>query len=45
MLAKQGSMESTDAPYFVDLVNDSLLDKFSDYNFQTNTYRVYTTLD
>ena len=43
-LAKQG-MESTDAPYFVDLVNDTLLEKFPDYNFQSNTYRVYTTLD
>ena len=44
VLVKQG-MESTDAPYFVDLVNDSLLEKFPDYNFQSNTYRVYTTLD
>ena len=44
VIAKQG-MESTDAPYFVDLVNDLLLDKFPDYNFQANTYRVYTTLD
>ncbi len=43
-LAKH-STESTDAPYFVDLVNDTLLDKFQDYDFQTTTYRVYTTLD
>jgi penicillin-binding protein 1B len=43
-LVKQG-MDSTDAPYFVDLVNDTLLEKFPDYNFQSNTYRVYTTLD
>src|SRR5580693_135749 len=43
-LGKQG-MESTDAPFFVDLVNDALLDKFPDYNFQSNTYRIYTTLD
>ena len=43
-LARQG-MESTEAPYFVDLVNDALLEKFPDYNFQSNTYRVYTTLD
>ncbi len=35
----------TEAPYFVDLVNDTLLDKFPDYNFQSNSYRVYTTLD
>ena len=39
------STESTDAPYFVDLVNDTLLDKFQDYDFQTTTYRIYTTLD
>ena len=39
------AMESTDAPYFVDLVNDALLDKFPDYDFQNSTYRVYTTLD
>ena len=37
--------ESTEAPYFVDLVNDTLLEKFPDYNFQSNSYRVYTTLD
>jgi penicillin-binding protein 1B len=43
-LAKQGT-ESTEAPFFVDLVNDALLEKFPDYNFQSNTYRVYTTLD
>ncbi|HEV2201894.1 MAG TPA: PBP1A family penicillin-binding protein [Bryobacteraceae bacterium] len=36
--------ESTDAPYFVDLVNDTLQNKFS-YDFQNNSYRVFTTLD
>ena len=40
-----GSGESVEAPFFVDLVNDTLLEKFPDYNFQSNTYRVYTTLD
>src|SRR5579863_2685708 len=44
VLAKQGP-ESMDAPYFVAIVNDALVDKFPDYNFQTNSYRVYTTLD
>ena len=29
----------------MDLVNDTLLEKFPDYNFQSNSYRVYTTLD
>jgi len=36
--------ESSDAPYFVDLVNDTLQNKFQ-YDFQNNSYRVYTTLD
>jgi penicillin-binding protein 1B len=44
VLTKQGT-ESADAPYFVDLVNDTLTEKFPDYDFQANTYRVYTTLD
>jgi penicillin-binding protein 1B len=44
VLVKQG-MDSAEAPYFVDLVNDTLIEKFPDYNFQSNTYRVYTTLD
>ena len=41
----EGGVESTDAPYFVDLVNDDLQEKFSDHDFQANSYRVYTTLD
>jgi len=45
MVVAKGTNESAEAPYFVDLVNDSLLEKFPDYNFQSNTYRVYTTLD
>jgi penicillin-binding protein 1B len=44
VLAKQDN-DSADAPYFVDLVNDTLADKFQDYDFQTNAYRIYTTLD
>ncbi|HTP89164.1 MAG TPA: PBP1A family penicillin-binding protein [Bryobacteraceae bacterium] len=43
-LAHSG-MESTDAPYFVDMVNDVLSDKFEGRDFQTRPYRVYTTLD
>jgi penicillin-binding protein 1B len=38
-------MESSEAPYFVDLVNDELQSEFGDYDFQNSTYRVYTTLD
>ena len=31
--------------FFRDLVTDTLIDKFQDYDFQTSTYRIYTTLD
>ena len=41
----QGASESTDAPYFVDLVNDTMQNRFQDYDLQNNSYRVYTTLD
>jgi penicillin-binding protein 1B len=41
----EGGVESADAPYFVDLVNDKLQDKFQDIDFQSNSYRVYTTVD
>ena len=39
------SGDSNDAPYFVDLVNQTLQNRFQDRDFQTNSYRVYTTLD
>jgi penicillin-binding protein 1B len=38
-------VESSDAPYFVDLVNDELQTEFQDRDFQDTSYRVYTTLD
>ncbi len=37
--------ESSDAPYFVDLVNETLQSRFQDRDFQNSSYRVYTTLD
>jgi penicillin-binding protein 1B len=40
-----GGIESTDAPYFVDLVNDNLQEQFQEHDFQAHSYRVYTTLD
>ncbi len=40
-----GELESSDAPYFVDLVNDELQDKFGDWDFAHNTYRIYSTID
>jgi penicillin-binding protein 1B len=41
----KGGSDSTDAPYFVDLVNDGLIEQFQDYDFQNSSFRVYTTLD
>ena len=43
-LAAAGA-ESSDAPYFVDLVNDELQTRFTDYDFQAGSYRIYTSLD
>jgi penicillin-binding protein 1B len=37
--------ESSDAPYFVDLVNDAMQSRIPERDFQTRSYRVYTTLD
>ena len=37
--------ESSDAPYFVDLVNDTLQSRFEDTDFQADSYKVFTTLD
>jgi penicillin-binding protein 1B len=37
--------QSAEAPYFVDLVGNTLQDKFQDTDFQSNAFRVYTTLD
>ncbi len=41
----KGTSTSVEAPYFVDLVNDSLQTKFQDENFQSNAFRIYTTID
>ncbi|MGD0362304.1 MAG: PBP1A family penicillin-binding protein [Bryobacteraceae bacterium] len=43
-LAK-GTVQSLDAPYFVDQVNEFLQSQFQDIDFQANSFRVYTTLD
>ena len=42
--ARQG-MESADAPYFVDLVNERLSNEFGDKDFQASGSRIYTSLD
>ncbi len=43
-LSNSGS-QSSDAPYFVDLINDELQNRFGDYDFQAGSYRIYTSLD
>ena len=40
-----GQAESSDAPYFVDLVNDALEKRFPGTDFQKESARIYTTLD
>jgi len=44
VITKQG-VESADAPYFVDLVNERLSANFQDQNFQDSGSKIYTTLD
>ncbi len=39
------NVEASDAPYFVDLIKDSVLSHFSERDIADNGYRVYTTLD
>ena len=43
-VTRQG-IESTDAPYFVDRVNDILADQFGERDFQESGSRIYTTID
>jgi penicillin-binding protein 1B len=40
-----GGSENSDAPYFVDMVKDHLLDRFSEEQLLSQSFRVYTTLD
>ena len=41
----RGTTQASEAPYFIDLVKDNLLDQFQDRDFQNDSYRIYTTLD
>jgi penicillin-binding protein 1B len=45
LVLAQGGIESTDAPYFVDLVYDELQEQVANHDFQSSSYRIYTTLD
>ncbi len=40
-----GTLETSSAPYFVDMVKDHLLDKMSEADLNSQNYRIYTTLD
>jgi penicillin-binding protein 1B len=39
------NVEASDAPYFVDMVRDSLISKFNETELNDSSYRIYTTLD
>jgi penicillin-binding protein 1B len=39
------NVEASDAPYFVDLVRDTLIGKYNERELNEQTYRIYTTLD
>jgi penicillin-binding protein 1B len=41
----KGTAQSVEAPYFVDLINDELQNRFQDTDFQSNAFRIYTSLD
>jgi penicillin-binding protein 1B len=41
----QRNVEASQAPYFVDMVRDQLLDHFSERSLLSSSYRIYTTLD
>jgi penicillin-binding protein 1B len=41
----KNASQSLEAPYFVDLVNDTMQGLFQDTDFQSTGYRIYTTLD
>ena len=40
-----GGIASGAAPYFVDMVKDHMLAKFSEADLENQSYRIYTTLD
>ena len=39
------NVEASDAPYFVDMVRDTLITKFNEAELNDQSYRIYTTLD
>jgi penicillin-binding protein 1B len=41
----KGTVQSAEAPNFVDMVNDDMQTRFQDSDLQSNGFRIYTTLD
>ncbi len=41
----KGTVETADAPYFLDIVNERLGSQFQDRDFQASGSKIYTTLD
>src|SRR6202035_5522888 len=39
------NVEASDAPYYVDIVRDTLISKFNESELNDQSYRIYTTLD
>jgi penicillin-binding protein 1B len=39
------NVEASDAPYFVDMVRDTLISRFNEAELNDQSYRIYTTLD
>src|SRR5882672_3494831 len=39
------NVEASDAPYFIDLVRDTLVSKYNEREMNEQSYRIYTTLD
>jgi len=40
-----GSVDASEAPYFVDLVHEQLVQKLGDHDFNRESLRIYTSLD
>ncbi len=45
MVLATAEAESSEAPYYVDMVNDELNTRFEDYDFKGQSDRIYTALD
>jgi penicillin-binding protein 1B len=39
------NVEASDAPYFIDMVRDTVISKFNEHELNDQSYRIYTTLD